>query len=46
MTVLALQANLDNGESVKALRRFNRLLSNLPADTWGEHQPKHCIASS
>jgi hypothetical protein len=31
-----LQAELDNGESVKALRRFNRLLSNLPADSWGE----------
>ena len=34
----ALQADLDNGESVKALRRFNRLLSNLTADTWGESQ--------
>ena len=39
--ILALQADLDNGESVKALRRFNRLLSNLPADTWGETQCHH-----
>ncbi len=40
-----LQADLDNGESVKALRRFNRLLSNLPAETWGKGQRQHCIAA-
>ena len=41
---VSLQAELDNGESVKALRRFNRLLSNLPADSWGEGLPTEAHA--
>ncbi|CAK0787163.1 hypothetical protein CVIRNUC_010379 [Coccomyxa viridis] len=32
--VQSLEACLDGGESIKALRRFNRLLANLPADSW------------
>ena len=32
----ALQGELDNGAAVAALRRFNDLLANLPADSWGE----------
>ncbi len=34
---MLLQAELDCSESVKALRRFNDLLQNLPADSWGAH---------
>jgi hypothetical protein len=30
------QAELDGGESIQALRRFNQLLRELPADGWGE----------
>jgi hypothetical protein len=41
---MGLQAELDNGESVKALRRFNRLLSNLPADSWGEGPSTETLA--
>ena len=41
---VSLQAELDNGESVKSLRRFNRLLSNLPADSWGEGLPTEAHA--
>lgn len=29
------QAELDNGASVRALRRFNNNLRNLPAQGWG-----------
>lgn len=30
------QAELDQGASIAALRRFNTALQNLPADRWGE----------
>ena len=30
-----MQAELDSGESIKALRRFNQLLRDVPADSWG-----------
>ncbi|EFN57629.1 expressed protein [Chlorella variabilis] len=33
-TVRALEAELDNGASIAALRRFNDLLANLPAGSW------------
>jgi len=33
---LSLQAELDNGAGVAALRRFNDNLRKLPADRWGE----------
>ncbi|CAL8465016.1 g4551 [Coccomyxa elongata] len=33
-TVQQLEAELDNGESIRALRRFNDLLQNLPAQSW------------
>ncbi|GBF99470.1 hypothetical protein Rsub_12138 [Raphidocelis subcapitata] len=33
-TVRALEAELDNGEAVEALRRFNANLRALPADRW------------
>ena len=31
-----VQAELDNGASIAALRRFNDNLSSLPTGTWGE----------
>eukprot|EP00887_Chlorella_sp_A99_P004680 scaffold4.g4680.t1 len=33
-TVRALEAELDNGAAVAALRRFNNLLAALPAESW------------
>lgn len=40
-----LQAELDNGAAIAALRRFNNLLAALPAESWGERRcrtlPKH-----
>ena len=34
-----MQAELDGGESIQALRRFNKLLRELPADGWGARPP-------
>lgn len=33
---LVFQAELDNGASIAALRRFNDNLANLTAENWGE----------
>ena len=39
-----MQDELDNGESIKALRRFNQLLRDVPADSWGASLLKlYCI---
>jgi hypothetical protein len=35
--VRALGAQLDNGASIEALRRFDRNLRTLTIDTWGVH---------
>jgi hypothetical protein len=35
-TIISLEAELDNGSSIAALRRFSDNLRNLPADQWGE----------
>ena len=35
--VRALEAQLDNGASIEALRRFDRNLRTLTIDTWGVH---------
>lgn len=35
--VRALEAQLDNGASIEALRRFDRNLRTLTIDTWGGH---------
>lgn len=43
---LCKQAELDNGESIKALRRFNDLLRDLPADSWGVQAFHPCHALS
>ena len=37
------QAELDNGASIAALRRFNDLLANLPAGSWGEAEPAGAV---
>ncbi len=44
--VRALEAELDNGAAIEALRRFNENLKNLPADRWGEPTRKACNAAA
>ena len=39
--VRALEAQIDNGPSVAALRRFNDNLRKLDADTWSAHPAAH-----